>query len=199
MNKRLPTLVLAAVIAGSIATATANDEPSVAKLHAYKAYHHAEYMKETAAEAGGTNQLLHTTELPTEGTDPVVTPALDHLYSKAVIDLTNGPVYLEVPTVSRDRYFSIHITDQEHYTIYDEIRPTGEYVFVRDGYEGKLKEGAKVINSPGDYPHLFVRVQVKTPEDKPNSLAIQKKIKLTGVSKPLIYDNAIQFTIDSKH
>ncbi len=23
------------------------------------------------------------------GTDPVVTPALDHLYSKAVIDLTN--------------------------------------------------------------------------------------------------------------
>lgn len=175
----------------------AAEEPSIAKLHAYKAYHHAEYMKETAAEAGGTNTFVHTTELPTEGTDPVVTPALDHLYSKAVIDLTNGPVYLEVPTVPRERYFSIHVTDQEHYTIYDEIRPAGKFVFIREGYKGKLQPDAKVIASPGDYPHLFVRVQVKTPEDRPNSLAIQKKLKLSGVSKTLKYDNAIQFTIDT--
>jgi len=46
--------------------------------------------------------------------DPVVTPALDHLYSKAVIDLSAGPVLVELPTVPRDRYFSIHVTDEEH-------------------------------------------------------------------------------------
>jgi hypothetical protein len=55
------------------------ERPTDAQLHAYKAVHHARYLKVTAAEAGGTNKLLHTTELPTEGTDPVVTPALDHL------------------------------------------------------------------------------------------------------------------------
>ena len=173
------------------------ERPIDAQLHAYKAVHHARYLKVTAAEAGGTNKLLHTTELPTEGTDPVVTPALDHLYSKAVIDLTSGPVFLEVPKVPQDRYFSIHVTDQEHYTIYDEIRPVGMYVFVRKGKESEVPEGAKVIESPGDYPHLFIRVQIKTQEDKPNTLAIQQQVKLTGVSKTLDFDNPIQFTLDT--
>ena len=173
------------------------ERPTDAQLHAYKAVHHAEYLKTTAAQAGGTNTLIHTTELPTEGTDPVVTPALDHLYTKAVIDLTSGPVVLEVPEVPNDRYFSIHITDQEHYTIYDEIRPVGKYVFVRKGYSGDVPAGAKVIESPGDYPHLFIRVQIKNAADKPNSLAIQEKITLTGVSKTLEFDNAIQFTLDT--
>lgn len=173
------------------------ERPSDAQLHAYKVVHHARYLRVTAAAAGGTNKLIHTTQLPTEGTDPVVTPALDHLYSKAVIDLTSGPVVLEVPSVPQDRYFSIHITDQEHYTIYDKIRPVGKYVFIRKGFKGKLPTDATVIECPGDYPHLFIRVQIKTPEDRPNTLAIQKQIKLTGVSKPLEFDNAIRFTLDT--
>jgi hypothetical protein len=178
-------------------TAVAVERPTDAQLNAYKAVHHAEYLKVTAAQAGGTNRLIHTTELPTEGTDPVVTPALDHLYTKAVVDLTSGPVVLQVPDVPKDRYFSIHVTDQEHYTIYDEIRPSGKYVFVRKGKDMKVPEGAKIIESPGDYPHLFIRTQIKTPEDRPNALAIQKQIKLTGISKTLDFDNAIQFTLDT--
>jgi len=194
MNRSIISLMLTTLFLG---TAFAAERPTDAQLHAYKAVHHAEYLKVTAAEAGGTNKLIHTTVLPTEGTDPVVTPALDHLYTKAAIDLTRGPVVLEVPEVSKDRYFSIHITDQEHYTIYDEIRPTGKYVFVRKGYNGDLPAGNTVIWCPGDYPHLFIRTQIKTLEDRPNVIAIQKKIKLTGISNPLEFDNAIKFTIET--
>jgi len=43
-----------------------SEKPSVAELHAYKAVHHADYLKITAAQAGGTNKLIHTTERPTE-------------------------------------------------------------------------------------------------------------------------------------
>ena len=179
----------------SLGAAIAVERPTDADLHAFKAYHHAVYMVTTAKQAGGTNKLLHTTKLPTEGKDPVVTPALDHLYTKAIIDLSNGPVVVEMPVVDKDRYFSIHITDQEHYTIYDEIHPVGKYVFVRNGKDMKVPEGAKVIDSPGDYPHLFLRVQVKTPEDKANSIAIQQKIKLTGISKELTIENPISHTI----
>lgn len=174
----------------------AQEEPSIGQLHAYKVYHHAEYLKKTAEQAGGTNTLLHTKKLPTEGTDPVVTPALDHLYSKAVIDLTHGPVVLEVPEVPEDRYFSIMITDQEHYVIYDEIRPSGKYVFVKDGSEGKVPKG-KRISTRSSYPHLFVRTQVKTEDDLPSTLAIQEKVKLAGKVGKLDYENAIQFTIDT--
>jgi hypothetical protein len=177
--------------------ATALERPSDAELHAYKAYHHARYMVQTAAAAGGTNILLHTKKLPTEGTDAVVTPALDHLYSKAVIDLTNGPVTVEFPEGIKDRYYSIHITDQEHYTIFDEIRPIGKYTFVRKGKEMDVPEGSTIINCPEDYPHLFIRVQVKTPEDMVNTLAIQETFTLTGESKPLEIENYIEFTINT--
>lgn len=139
--------------------------------------------------------MLHTKELPTEGTDPVVTPALDHLYSKAIIDLTSGPVVVEFPEGIKDRYWSIHITDQEHYTIFDEIRPGGKYVFVRKGKDMEVPARAKVIECPEDYPHLFIRIQLKNEEDKPNVFPIQEKIKLTGVSKSLEIDNYIKFTL----
>jgi hypothetical protein len=173
------------------------ERPTDEELHAYKAYHHARYMVQTAESAGGTNKLLHTKKLPTEGTDAVVTPALDHLYTKAVIDLTSRPVIVEFPEGIKDRYWSIHITDQEHYTIYDEIRPTGKYVFVRRGADMEVPEGVKVIESPGDYPHLFIRIQVKTPEDLVNTLAVQEQIKLTGESKILEIDNYIKFTLNT--
>jgi len=173
------------------------DKPSVAELHAYKVYHHARYMVTTAADAGGTNKLLHTIKLPTEGTDAVVTPALDHLYTKAIIDLTSGPVYVEIPDGIEDRYWSIHITDQEHYTIFDEIRPVGKYVFVRNGKDMEVDANATVIECPEDYPHLFIRVQVKNDEDLVNALAIQETLKLTGESKPLQIDNYIEFTINT--
>jgi len=171
------------------------ERPTDAELHAYKAYHHARYMVQTVAQVGGTNKLLHTKELPTEGTDPVVSPALDHLYSKAVIDLTEGPATVDIPDDIDDRYWSIHVTDQEHYTIFDEIRPVGKYTFVRKGKDMEVPEGAKVIECPEDYPHLFIRIQMKTPEDKANALAVQERVTLTGVSKPLEIDNYIKFTL----
>jgi len=139
--KILTTLILVLIVSLRTQPLHAQDEPTTGLLHAYKVYHHAEYMKTTAQQAGGTNNLLHTKKLPTEGSDPVVTPALDHLYSKAVIDLTHGPVILDVPIVAKDRYFSIMITDQEHYVIYDEIRPSGTYIFVRKGWKGEIPEG----------------------------------------------------------
>ncbi|MCK4993223.1 MAG: DUF1254 domain-containing protein, partial [Bacteroidales bacterium] len=76
---------------------TIPERPTDGELMAFKVYHHMRYMVTTAEEAGGTNKLSHTRKLPTEGTDPVVTPALDHIYTKAVIDLSEGPVTVEYP------------------------------------------------------------------------------------------------------
>ncbi|PHQ65824.1 MAG: hypothetical protein COB99_01825 [Sulfurimonas sp.] len=162
------SLILASILGASVVP----EQPTDSEFIAFKVYHHAVYMQTTAEQAGGTNKLLHTTRLPTEGTDAVVSPALDHIYSKAIIDLTNGPVVVEFPKIDKGRYYSIHITDQEHYTIYDEIHPVGKYVFVRKGKKMAVSEGEKVIVSPGDYPHLFIRIQVKTPDDLANVFPI---------------------------
>jgi hypothetical protein len=170
--------------------------PTEAELHAYKAYHHARYMETTVVQAGGMNKLLHTKKLPTEGKDAVVTPALDHLYTKAVIDLSSGPVYVTFPQIDMsERYWSIHITDQEHYTIYDEFRPVGKYVFTRKGKDMMVDSDAKVIECAEDYPHLFVRIQVKHAEDLSNTLALQEQLTIEGISKALEIDNYIDFTL----
>jgi hypothetical protein len=207
--KKLFRLAVASVItlafvacgnqAAEEAAETEPQRPSDADLMAFKVYHHAVYMETTARQAGGTNELLHTTKLPTEGTDPVVTPALDHLYTKAIIDLTAGPVVVELPEVEKDRYFSIQIADQEHYTIYDEIHPTGTYAFVRKGKDMEAPAGATVIESPGDYPHLFIRVQVKNAADMQNIPPIQERIGVTAASSntDLTIENPVQFTLET--
>ena len=193
------SLLVAALLASSAASAGVLERPSDADLMAFKVYHHMEYMETTAKQAGGTNKLLHTKELPTEGTDPDVTPALDHIYTKVVVDLSEGPVTVEYPQIEEGRYYSIHVTDQEHYTIYDEIHPTGKYTIVRKGTEADIPEGSTVIESPGDYPHLFIRIQVKTADDLKNAWAIQAQIKLTSNgSKELIIENPITHTLETQ-
>ena len=173
------------------------DRPSDADLNAYKAFHHTRYLEQTALQAGGTNKLLHSDKLPTEGKDHVVTPSLDLLYSKAVIDLSSGPVLLTMPNLEEKRYWSIHVTDQEHYTIFDEIRPTGKYLFVRQGHDVTASGDTTIISSRGNYPHLFIRIHVPTESDIPNVKIIQNKIQLSGTSKPLKIDNFIEFTVNS--
>ncbi len=200
MNKWLTGLLV--VVLGSAMgctnKASSPERPSDALLQAFKIYHHAVYLGTTSKQAKGTNKLLHTRRLPTEGTDPVVTPALDHIYTKAVLDLTEGPVVVEIPEIEAGRYFSIQIACQEHYSIYDEIGPAGKYAFVRKGRDMKAPEGATVIECRSDYPHLFIRVQVYSSDDLAKVTLIQDKIKLTGVSKPtLSIGNPIQFTLDT--
>ncbi|MGF1721849.1 DUF1254 domain-containing protein [Vibrio kyushuensis] len=169
-----------------------------AELHAYKAYHHLEYLISLAQASGGTNVLAHTRELPVDGAD-VVTPALDQIYSRSVLDLTNGPVVVNFSDVETDHYYSIQIVDQEHYTTYDEIRPVGSYVFVRQGYEGELPEG-KVLTQRGDYPFLFIRTQVKDTSITEYAIthAIQDGISLESTTSSLIAaDDLIKFTVET--
>ena len=61
----------------------------------------------------------------------------------------------------------------------------------------QVPSAATVIECPEDYPHLFIRVQLRNDDDKPNAMAIQRQISLTGVSRDLDFDNPIQFVLDT--
>ena len=196
--KKTLIITAAVLLAGCSSVNVADERPSDSELMAFKVYHHVVYKVTTAQQAGGTNKLLHTRELPTEGTDPVVTPALDHIYTKAVIDLSERPAIVEMPEVEDGRYYSIHITDQEHYTVYDEIHPVGKYALVRKHHDYDAPEGTTVVECPGDYPHLFIRIQVRTTADLKNVYPLQDQITLTaGTSKAFVTDNPISHTIQT--
>jgi hypothetical protein len=62
----------------------------------------------------------------------------------------------------------------------------------------QVPEGAKVIECLGNYPHLFVRIQVKNDADKSNIPLIQQKIILTAASsKTLSIENPVKFTLET--
>ena len=89
----------------------------------------------------------------------VITPALDHFYSKAVADVRFGPVIIDTP--ARDeRYSSIEIFDVEHHAIFDQVTPKEgqRFVLVHNDYKGKLPEG-KVIKTTSNFPFVFLRTQ----------------------------------------
>jgi hypothetical protein len=53
-----PSIIALSITLTSLAPSAAVERPGDAHLHAYKAYHHAIYLKATAEEAGGTNRTL---------------------------------------------------------------------------------------------------------------------------------------------
>ena len=90
----------------------------------------------------------------------VITPALDHIYSKAVADLRNGFVVVNTPARDK-RYSSLEVFDMEHHAIYAEV--TGpeaqQYVIAHVDYKGDLPEGKPVIRTNAMFPFVFLRTQ----------------------------------------
>ncbi|MCG7927161.1 MAG: DUF1254 domain-containing protein [Candidatus Thiodiazotropha taylori] len=89
----------------------------------------------------------------------VITPALDHFYSKAVIDTRWGPVVVDTP--ARDeRYASLLVTDMEHFGIYAEVTEKAgqRFVVVHEDYQGAIPKGT-VIRTKSDFPLIFLRTQ----------------------------------------
>lgn len=110
----------------------------------------------------------------------VITPALDHFYSKAVIDTRWGPVIVDTPARD-DRYSSLLVTDMEHYGIYAEVTPKegGRYVIVHEKYKGKLPEGI-IIKTRSDFPLVFLRTQSFAFNEDKLSDGIRRQARIHG-------------------
>lgn len=89
----------------------------------------------------------------------VITPALDHFYSKAVVDTRWGPVVVDAPARD-DRYGSLLVTDMEHFGLYAEVTdPKGQrFVIVHERFDGPIPKGT-VIKTKSDFPLVFLRTQ----------------------------------------
>jgi len=144
-------------------------------------YHHMENMVEHIETIG-----LNTWDHPAiaDHTFFVITPALDHLYSKAMIDLRNGPVILDTPPRD-DRYSSLQLVDAEHFTVYAETTPQagGKFLITRAGADYKLPEGdfTDIIEVKDDLMFVFIRTQTLNYTDKGFANENRHQLKLTPI------------------
>jgi len=110
----------------------------------------------------------------------VITPALDHFYSKAVVDVRWGPVVVDTPAKD-DRYSSIEIFGQEHFAIYDKItgREGERFVLAHENYQGPLPDGT-VVRTKSNFPFVFLRTQSFNFNDDKVADAIRHQARIHG-------------------
>jgi hypothetical protein len=110
----------------------------------------------------------------------VITPALDHMYSKAVTDVRWGPVIVDTPAKD-DRYSSFQVFDMEHHTVYDKvIDKAGErFVLIHQNYKGKVPEGT-VVKVNCSFPFIFMRTQSFAFNEDKLASTIRRAARISG-------------------
>jgi hypothetical protein len=119
----------------------------------------------------------------------VITPALDHFYSKAVADVRFGPVIIDTPARD-DRYSSLEIFDVEHHAIFDQITPKEgqRFILVHEDYKGKLPKG-KVIKTTSNFPFVFLRTQSFAFNEDKLANSIRHEARIYGLWEPVELPN----------
>jgi len=114
----------------------------------------------------------------------VTTPNHDTLYSSAVIDLSLGPVTLQVPAFG-ERYHSLAFMDS--YTnnfAYVGSRATGgeggSYVIAGPGRHIEAPAGARILHAPGNHISILARVLVDGAADYAMVHRLQDRLVLSG-------------------
>lgn len=134
---------------------------------------------------GPINRLAHTRRATHEDRF-VVTPINDAVYSRAFVDLTAGPVIIEVPEIDDRYYWTVQIVD--FYTnsfAYIGKRlgdGAGAYVLVGRSWRGVLPDGInRAVVSPTPVISLLARVAVLD-DDEDAAVALQRQFQLTPMS-----------------
>jgi len=114
-----------------------------------------------------------------------VSPNNDTLYLVAPLDLSGGPVRLEVPDTA-DRYYVLQCVDAwTNNFAYIGRRATGtgagSFTFVPPGFAGTIDDGSTVVHAPSTIAVIVGRIQVDGVDDLPAVHALQDQFTLTPV------------------
>ena len=121
----------------------------------------------------GTNRLFNIRKpLTPDSGFPVVTPNATTLYGTGFLDLSAGPLVIEMPAID-DRYFSLQIMSQ--YGIFYVMkgnqfngRDARSYLLLPAGYDGETPGEfvtTDVIPAPSNTAYIFVRIAVMEGSD----------------------------------
>ena len=138
---------------------------------------------------GKWNEMHNTARVYTPDDKAVQTPNSDTPYSFAGVDLRIEPIVITVPTIEKERYYSIQFIDMYTFNFaYVGSRATGNdagnYLLVGHGWKGDNPPGIKqVIQSETELVFLLYRTQLFNPDDIENVKKIQAEYKVQPLSQ----------------
>ncbi|TQM25399.1 DUF1254 domain-containing protein [Nocardia bhagyanarayanae] len=145
--------------------------------------------RDAALKSTPINRFQHAESLPTPDRRDVVRMNLDTLYSTAWLDLSRGPIVLQVPATDPGRYWLMQIMDAWTNTIHNpssvrpQVRPgvpTPPFTYVITGpnWSGALPEDLTPLPTPTPTVWILGRIQVNGAADIPAVRDIQRGIRL---------------------
>ncbi|MBY5570598.1 DUF1254 domain-containing protein [Rhizobium leguminosarum] len=134
------------------------------------------------------NEINNMHQVATPADTAVITPNSDTPYSILWLDLRAEPMVISVPTVEKDRYYSVQLIDGNTYNFgYIGSRATGtepgSYLVVGPDWKGTKPDGIKqVFTSSTPFVFANFRTQLINAEDMANVEKVQAGYKAQPLS-----------------
>lgn len=174
-------------VQGSSLTATPAPGPIRAALLAIQAYTYGYPLLEFEkfrSEATSLNTISLRTSFASPDAVPIWRPNADTFYSRAVLDLGNGPVVLSIPDMGH-RYFSFQLIDPYTNVVsYIGSRATGSgpgtFAITWDGGPAVTVDGAQTVTVPYRNMVLLGRTLAGDQADQQQAIALMNQFALTS-------------------
>lgn len=155
------------------------------------AYQYAE-MHQQAVDTGsprytGFNAFAHDRELASPGYAAFKTPNADTLYSNAWLDLSAGPVLLDIPELG-SRYYTVNFLDMYSNATNLSTRTVGpsggRFLIATPDWDGEVPADATPFRVATRYLWILLRIAVDGSEaDLPAARELQDRFTITPVSR----------------
>lgn len=134
----------------------------------------------------GFNRLAHGRDLAGPGYKPFKSPNADTLYSNAYLDLSRGPVLLDVPPTA-GRYYTVNFLDMFGNATNISARTHGtdggQYLIAPTGWGGEVPEGATLFRVTQPYMWILMRIEAEDAAALPVVRALQDRFTLTPLRR----------------
>ena len=139
-----------------------------------------------AVGVDGFNHFVHRPVLSDASSRAVTTPNNDTLYSSAWIDVSDGPVVLDMPALP-DRYHSVALMSpfSDNFAVLgtrNQHGRGGRFLLTGPGWKGKVPAGMARIAMPADDAWALLRVLVDGPADLPAAASAQARFSLAPLA-----------------
>ena len=128
------------------------------------------------------NRFTHARRLAASDSKWLAAPNTEMLYSNAWLDLSQGPVLLEIPDMG-SRYYVVQLLDffansHAHLGSRTLGNRGGRLVISGPGWSGQVPEGLTVLESPTSFAWILARIHVRDGEALPAVNALQDQLEV---------------------
>ena len=148
---------------------------------------HAQAIDVNDPDYTGFNAFDYDENLAAPGYRDFKTPNVDTLYFNAWLDLTNGPVLIDVPATD-GRFYTLNFVDVYGNATNISTRTKGSaggsYLVAPVGWSGDVPQGASLFRVTSPYQWILGRVFTSGGDDLETARAYQKAFTITSLAAP---------------